>query len=372
MKATLNDIIDIMEKIAPLYLAKNWDNSGLQIGQREREISNIIVALDPTPEVVNSACMEKADLLIVHHPLFFKPMASLNFSTPVGALINKAVCNNLAIFAAHTNLDCVKNGVNDILAHKIGLKNLKVLCPSMESELYKLVINVPVEYEQPLLNAIFETNAGVIGTYTNCTFRNKGKGTFKPGDLSNPFAGDKDKISDVDEIRIETLVKKGDLNNIINHAKKKHPYETMGYDVYPVLDSQNCHGLGRVGYLEEKTSLVSFASDIKKKFNIKNVKVSGDPEMVVSCVAVCSGSGSGLMKDFFSSEAQVYISGDLRYHDARDAENSHRGLIDIGHFLSEYLIVDVLVKRLKEILSKMSFDVKVKACKLEDDPFWTI
>ena len=372
MKATLNDIIDIMENIAPLYLAKEWDNSGLQIGQREREISNIIVALDPTPEVVNSACREKADLLIVHHPLLFKPLSSLDFSTPVGALINKAVCNNLAIFAAHTNLDCAKNGINDILAHKIGLKNLKVLCASIESELYKLVINVPVEYEHAVLNAIFETNAGEIDTYTNCTFRNKGRGTFKPGDLSNPFTGDKNKISNINEIRIETVVKKCDLNNIIHHVKKKHPYETMGYDVYPVLGFQDCHGLGRVGYLEEKTSLFSFATDIKKKFNMKNIKVSGDPDMAVSCVAVCSGSGSGLMKDFFSSGADVYISGDLRYHDARDAENSDRGLIDIGHFLSEYLILDVLVKRLKEMLSKMSFDVKVEACSLEDDPFWTI
>jgi len=278
----------------------------------------------------------------------------------------------MAIFSAHTNLDNAIDGLNDVLAQRIGIKNLKVLGKVSATGDYKLVVYVPVAYEQQVLNSIFETKAGEIGSYTCCSFRNKGKGTFRPGSLSKPFTGKTGEINHADELRIETVVRKSDLNSVIEHVRKNHPYETMAYDIYPLLKDEEKQGPGRIGNLGESTKLLSFALSIKKKLGLNSVKFAGNPDLTVNTAAVCTGSGSTLMKDFISSGAQVYISGDLRYHDARDVEAANLGLVDIGHFASEHLIVDVLADRLKKVLSKEGIDIKVDAYGLEKDPFMVL
>lgn len=372
MPATVADIIKIMETFAPSFLAERWDNVGLQVGQRDWPVRNVWVALDPTYYVVAAACSKNVDLLITHHPLIFLPLKSIDFSTSVGSIIHLATKHKTAVFSAHTNLDIATDGINDILAERIGLKNLKVLRKGKEPENYKLVVYVPVEYEQKVLNALFETKAGKIGEYSCCSFRNKGKGTFRPGSLAKPFIGKTGEISHTDEIRIETVVLKKDLGGVIEHIRGLHPYETMAYDIYPLLTSGNREGLGRVGELDETIDLASFALFIKEKLGLKYVKLAGKPDLPVNKVAVCTGSGSSLMQNFFSSGAQAYITGDLRYHDARDAEAANLGLIDIGHFASEHLIVDVLTDRLGKILSENRMDVNVEAYGLENDPFMII
>ncbi|MBN1930641.1 MAG: Nif3-like dinuclear metal center hexameric protein [Desulfobacterales bacterium] len=269
MGVTVADIIKAMEKIAPVLLAEQWDNVGLQIGKDDWPVKRIWVALDPGPEVVHAACSKNVNLLITHHPLIFKPLRSIDFSTPTGAIIQMATRHNLALFSAHTNLDKAKDGLNDVLASKLGLKNLKVLEESTE------------------------------------------------------------------------------------------PNET-------------CQGLGRIGDLDEGIDLFSFAQRVKEKLELVSIKVSGRHDLLIKKVALCTGSGSGLMDDFLSSGAQVYISGDLRYHDARAAEVVDLGLIDIGHFTSEHLIVEVLAGRLQRILSENAIEVKVEAFGLEKDPFMTL
>lgn len=377
MSATISDIINLIESIAPSFLAEEWDNVGLQVGQKDWPVRSIQVALDPLLDVVAAACSDGVDLLITHHPLIFHSLKSIDSSTPVGSIISMAIRHRMAIFAAHTNLDKVVDGVNDVLAHRIGLKNLKVLTKDRESEAYKLVVYAPVEYELKILDALFEAGAGKIGAYTCCSFRNDGKGTFRPGPSAKPFVGELDDISHIDEVRIETVVQKNDLKRIIEDVKKSHPYETMAYDVYQLLPygnvpNEKTQGLGRIGELENSIGLASFASEIKKSLGIKTIKVAGKPDMLVKKVAVCAGSGSSLMDNFFSSKAQVYISGDLRYHDARAAEAARVGLIDIGHFASEHLIVEILAQRLKTLLVKAGIDIEVKACGLETDPFFIL
>jgi dinuclear metal center YbgI/SA1388 family protein len=273
MTATVADIIKVMETMAPLRLAEEWDNVGLQVGQLDWPVRSIWVALDPLYDVVDGACRNGVDLLITHHPLIFKPLRCINFDTPVGSVIQAAAGHKLAIFAAHTNFDSAADGINDLLAFRVGLADLKVL-------------------------------------------------------------------------------KRGD-----------HPCEDSATD-----DLQK-QGLGRVGELEETMELLPLALSIKKKLGLKNIKIAGKPDLPVRRVAVCSGSGSGLMKDFFSSGAQVFISGDLRYHDAREVEALNLGIIDMGHFASEYLAIEVLAKRLDKILTADGKDVKVEACRLENDPF---
>lgn len=369
MEAKVFDIIKAMETIAPIWLAEEWDNVGLQVGRKDWPVRKIWISLDPGPDVVNDACRNDVDLLITHHPLIFHPLRSIDLNTAVGAIIQQAVRHQLAIFAAHTNLDNAIDGLNDVLAQRIGIKNLKVLGNVSASENYKLVLYVPVAYEQQILNSIFETKAGEIGSYTCCSFRNKGTGTYRPGSSSEPFVGNVGEITHADEIRIEIVVRKSDLNSVIEQVRKNHPYETMAYDIYPLIKNEDRQGSGRIGDLDESTGLISFARSIKEKLGLNSIKVAGNPDLTVKTAAVCTGSGSSLMNNFISSGAQVYISGDLRYHDARAVEAANLGLIDIGHFASEHLIVDVLADRLKKVLSKHEIYVKVEAYGLENDPF---
>ena len=369
MFATVADIIQAMETIAPSSLAEDWDNVGLQVGQKNWPVKKVWVSLDPGLDVVADACQDDADLLITHHPLIFKPLRSIDFGTPTGSIIRMAAQRKMAIFSSHTNLDIVAEGLNDVLAEAIGLKSLEVLGKPVEEEKIKLVIYVPEDYEKKILDAIFQTKAGNIGEYSACTFRNRGEATFRPGSMATPFIGRTGEITGANEIRIETVVQKDDLSDVIEYVRAHHPYETMAYDVYPLLTKENRNGIGRIGEFDQKIELKSLALKIKDKLRLKYVKISGNHKLTVKKAAVCTGSGSGMMKYFLSSGAQVYISGDLRYHDARDAEAANLGIIDIGHFASEHLIVDVLAKRLERILSEAGMNIEVKPYSLEDDPF---
>jgi dinuclear metal center YbgI/SA1388 family protein len=367
--ATLSDIIKIMDSIAPIRLAEKWDNSGLQIGDVGWPVRSVMVALDPAPIIVETACRKKKDLLITHHPLIFKPLSKIDLSSPMGDIIHKAIQNRLALYAAHTNLDSATGGINDIIAERIGLKNLKVLSEPEKIETFKLVFFVPADYEKKILDILFKTKAGVIGDYKCCSFRNRGTGTYKPGSSAKPFSGRAGEISHAEEIRIEALVKPDDLDSVITRLKKHHPYETMAYDIYPLNPEIGLQGLGRIGVTEKSTPLGQLADQIRKKLNLKTVRVTGNLELLVEKVAVCSGSGSSLLGDFLSSGAEVFISGDLKYHDARAAEDAGVGLIDIGHFGSEHLVVDVLAEKLSKAILEAELNVSVEACDLEQDPF---
>jgi len=371
MKATVRNIIEAMQTIAPACFAEKWDNVGLQVGDKNWTVKKIWIALDPLPEVVEAACSKEIDLLITHHPLLFKPLKSIDLSTTAGSIINTALCNRMAIFSAHTNLDKVKGGINDILAGIIGLKNLKVLSKPVVKKKIKLVIYIPAGYEDQLLKALFESGTGKIGDYTCCTFRSKGQGTFRPGSESKPFAGKVGEISHKDESRIEVVVEQDNLKQLIENIRKNHPYETMAYDLYPlfVSESEASDGLGRTGETDKQLSLLSLAKNIKKKTGLKYIKIAGHHDLKVNNVALCSGSGSSLMDDFFESGADVYISGDLGYHNARDIEAAGKGLIDIGHFASEHLFITYLSEKLGNILTKTGFDIEIEACDMETDPF---
>lgn len=284
MSTTVADIVKIMNRFAPPWLAEEWDNVGLQIGDLRWPVRRIWTALDPTLEVINAACREDVDLLITHHPLFFRPIKSIDFHSPHGSIIKTAIQHQLAIFSAHTNLDMVRDGVNDVLARRLGLKSIKILQP------------------------------------------HKGEQQFKAD---------------------------GD----------------MTHDISPAIGNEVEHGIGRIGSLDKTRRLTSLAVIIKEKLNLNFVKVAGNPELKISQVAICSGSGSSLMKAFLASNAQVYISGDIHYHDARDAESANRAIIDIGHFASEHLMVEALAQQLAKILPEEEIKAAIKACTIEKDPF---
>lgn len=366
---SVGDILRVMEKIAPSFLAEDWDNSGLQIGQHDRQVKKICVALDPLPDVISDACNRQADLLITHHPLLFSPLKRIDLASPVGKMIEMAIQHHLTILSAHTNLDSAVGGINDILAQIIGLKTISVLTHPAQSRNVKLAVYVPSDYEDKVLNALFETDAGKIGEYSCCSFRNPGTGTFLPSEKSDPFIGKRGEIAHVSEIRIEAVVPKAGLERTIRHIRAAHPYQTMAYDVYPWIAHEDViQGLGRIGSLDTEMTLADLARQVKNKLDPRFIKMVGNPSMPIRKAALCSGSGSSLMKDFLASDAQVYITGDLRYHDARDAQAKGKALIDIGHFCSEHIIVNALADTLRSVLT----DIEIETCKIESDPFLTV
>jgi dinuclear metal center YbgI/SA1388 family protein len=369
MTATVDQIIAVLNRLAPPHLAESWDNVGLQFGDGTWPVEQIWVALDPLPEVVAEACENEVDLLVTHHPLFFKPIKKIDCATPVGRIVNLAAAGRLAIFSAHTNLDSACGGVNDVLAGLLGLDDCFPLSPQPEARSCKLVVFVPPNHVEAVLNAVFARQAGRIGAYTQCSFRIDGTGTFFAGDGTSPVAGRRGMFNEVGEQRVEVVVPRDRLDAVIAAARQAHPYETMAYDVYPVETGDSPDGLGRVGRLSADGTLGDVASRLKATFQLPVVKVVGNPDLRVDTVAVCSGSGSSLLPDAIAAGAQVYVSGDIGYHTARDAQHAGVGIIDIGHFGSEHPAVAVLASAIRDAFHQENIQASVMTVETEKDPF---
>jgi dinuclear metal center YbgI/SA1388 family protein len=369
MQATVADVIRIMEQMAPAVLAESWDNVGLQAGAKTWPVQRVVVALDPSLEVVAAACGDDADLLICHHPLIFKPISTIDFNTPLGKILGLAIEHQMAIFSAHTNLDSALGGLNDMLAKRLGLHQCRVLADPVHDQAYKLVFFAPVTHQAQMLEILQETSAGTIGNYRACSFYSTGTGTFVPGADARPFSGRPDSRAEVAEVRIETVVAAPDIDSVVAHLKKNHPYETMAVDVYPLRPEATDQGLGRVGDLLAPVTLADLAELVKQALGLDTLKVAGRPDLWVGRLALCSGSGSSLMNAFFASGAQAYISGDLGYHNARDAQARDVGLIDAGHFGTEHIVVEDLTRRLKSALAASGWQVVVTPSPVETDPF---
>jgi len=367
--ATVGDIVKIIETMADPGLAEDWDNCGLQVGRMDQPVRKIVTALDPLPEVVRYACSVKADLLVTHHPLIFKPMKRVDFSVYPGNVIALAAAHSLAVYSAHTSLDSARGGLNDMLAEKLGLMRTKVLGKTGDDMFVKLVIFTPLDHRERILDALSETTAGVIGDYTCCSFSGPGEGRFLPGKNCEPFVGKKGEPGRVEEYRIETLVKRKDVAHVVSHVKKSHPYETMAFDIYPLVSTENSEGIGRIGYLEEPMAVNGFIRHVKSCLGVDKVKIAGKKEGEVRCVAVCTGSGSSLLRHFLAGPADVYVSGDLSYHDARSVEESGKTLVDVGHFPSEIIMAGMLCEKIERICQERGVPVVTESCALEKDPF---
>ena len=369
MQGTVAHFMQLLERLAPRRLAESWDNVGLQIGGRDWPVATVWTALDPLPELVARACENGVDLLVTHHPLFFKPIKSLDCDTPAGKIARIALSNQLAIYSAHTNLDSVAGGVNDVLVKHMELTGSEALDGGVELDMRKLVVFVPPAHVEPILDTLFDLDAGRIGNYRGCSFRCDGIGTFMPGSDASPAVGHRGQRNDVPETRIEILVAGRDLEAVVAAVRNVHPYETMAYDVYPLSLHDRLTGLGRVGDLASPATLDAFAAHLKAVLGLPAVKVTGDGKQLVTRVAVCSGSGGSLLPSAVAAGADVYVSGDLSYHTARDAQQAGIGLIDVGHFGSERVIVDVFAGAIRDAAAAAGLTVKVEAADTESDPF---
>jgi len=367
--AKLSDILGIIGKIAPSGLAESWDNSGLQLGDPKVVISRIMVALDATAAVVESALVSGCQLLVTHHPLIFKAQKSISTAVFPGNLIHAAIRGGLAVISMHTNYDIAEGGLNDLLAERIGLSGCMPLQVTSTQELVKLVLFVPAEHLERVRLALLP-HGEQLGAYRDCSFAAAGEGTFAPLAGANPFIGSVGRQERVAEQRLELLVDRANLGRVLKTLISVHPYEEPAFDIYPLLNQGRQQGLGRIGRLAEPVSLADFSARLAQELQAPGLRFVGDPDSTVARVALCSGAGASLMRSAARAGADVLLTGDVKYHDARDAEELGIALIDAGHFPTEIIMVDQVADRLGRMLVAAGYgECEVLPCRVEYDPF---
>lgn len=368
--ARVQDLLGVLHGLYPPDLAEDWDNVGLQVGDPAAPVERLLIALDPTISALAAATEQGAQLLITHHPLLFKPVRRLTPDDPVGRVIWRAVRSDVAIAAAHTNLDVAADGLNRWLAERLGLTAVEPLQPTA-SQLVKLVVFVPVAQAETIAEALFAAGAGQIGAYDQCSFRVSGLGTFRPGPGATPFIGETGRREQVEEVRLETIVPQRRLGKVVDKMLKVHPYEEVAYDLIPLANQMPGVGLGRIGRLAEPMALTVLADQVKAVLNCQSVRLGGSPARLISKVAVCGGSGAGLIQEARRRGADVLITGDVKYHEARLAEDLDLALLDAGHFATERLAVEELADRLGREATARGWHLDVITHDGERDPFVT-
>jgi len=331
------DIFRMMETWAPKNLAYDWDNVGLQIGSYQERVHKIMITLDVTESVVEEAIEKDVSLIIAHHPLLFKPMKYVNVESAQGRIIQKLLTNGITVYASHTNLDVAEGGVNDMLCDKLGIDVKDILVETMQEKLYKLTVYVPDSHQSDVRQALSESGAGHIGNYSHCTFQTNGQGTFKPLQDTNPFIGTFNEIEFVDEVRIETIVPQTKLQDVINKMIAVHPYEEVAYDVYPLKNEGKKMGIGRFGTLPRSMKLESLCEHVKQVLDVPGLRVVGDLNKEVRKVAVLGGSGEKYIHAAKRMGADVYITGDMTFHIAQEAETMGLSVIDPGHYIEKVM-----------------------------------
>ncbi len=372
MSATIRTITDIVEKLAPLSYAYEWDNVGLQLGCKEDTANKILTTLEITDAVLDEAVEKDVDMIITHHPLIFTPLKNITKDDIKGEIIYKIIQNNIAVYAAHTNMDIAPGGLNDYVAQQLDIQDTEVLDMKEKILYYKLVVFVPSGYEKKVAEAISIAGAGHIGNYSHCTFRTEGIGTFKPLKGTNPFIGKQEQLEEVEEVRLETIVPKEKLEEVIRALTDSHPYEEVAYDVYSLVNEGPPRGIGRFGKLSQPKTLKDLAEYIKCRMDIEHIVVVGNLKTVVEEVAVINGSGSDLIQAALHKGCQCVITGDVKYHDAQDAISQAINVIDVGHYHSEKVFSRFMAQYLKKEADKKGLEIDIIESSININPFQII
>jgi len=364
----IQDLVGLIHKLYAPELAEDWDNVGLQVGDPGRPLHRVMVALDSGLEAVEAARDAGAQALVTHHPLLFKPVKRLTPDDAVGKVLWTAVRDDVAIISAHTNLDCAVDGLNSWLAQKIGVEQAIPL-QAVAGDYLKLVVFVPVGHEDAVADALFSAGGGQIGAYDQVSFRSSGEGTFRPGPGAQPYIGTLGQREKTEEVRLETIVSKRKLPRALEKMQKVHPYEEVAYDLLPLQNQVPGAGLGRIGRLAQQTSLGEFAARVKESLGCDHLRLIGADQMPVRKVALCGGSGAFLLQTAHRQGADVLLTGDVKYHEARQAEELGIALIDAGHFATEQLMIEQVTQSLQAAARQLNWGVAFEAYTGEEDPF---
>lgn len=359
---TIQKIISGLEKWAPLAYQENYDNAGLLTGSPEWEVSEVLLTLDVTEEVVEEAIAKGANLIVAHHPIIFKGLRRLNGTSYVERTVITAIKNDIAIYAIHTNLDNVATGVNRKIAEKLGLEYIRILSPKT-GELAKLSFFVPVENTQSVSEALFSAGAGTIGAYSECSFRVEGIGTFKPDASASPYIGTNGRLEEVKENRVEVMFPAYLQGKVLAALKSAHPYEEVAYYLQSLVNDNQEVGAGAIGKLPVAMAMDDFLDYLKEKMDLKVIRHTRPLDRKVEKVAICGGSGSFLLKDAIRSDADVFVTADFKYHEFFDAERRLM-ICDIGHYESEVFTKDLL----RSYLSGMFRDLALHLSEVNTNP----
>ena len=343
---TINDITSYLESIAPRQLQEDYDNSGLLTGDASWNVSGVLLSLDCTEQVVEEAIQQGCNLIIAHHPIIFKGLKKLSTSHYAGRAVIMAIKHDVAIYAIHTNLDNIAEGVSKRMAEKIGLKNLHVLSPAKET-LMKLVTFVPAGSAKQVLDELHKAGAGQIGNYKNCSFQSTGTGTFMPTGDSNPSIGQINRQEHVEETRLELIFPFYSELAVMDALRKSHPYEEVAHYLTKLENENSEIGAGIVGDLENPLEPIEFLRRLKINMNTSCVRHTKTTDAKIKKVAVCGGSGSFLLSRAIAAGADVFVTADFKYHEFFDADGKII-IADIGHYESEQFTKDLI----KDVLSK--------------------
>jgi dinuclear metal center YbgI/SA1388 family protein len=358
----LSEIISVIESFAPLAYQENYDNSGLILGDPSMKINKALITIDVTEEVIDEALNNGANLIISHHPPIFNAIKKITGNSYTERLIIKAIKNTLAIYSAHTNIDNIEQGVNLKICQKLHLNNPRILRP-LAGELRKIVTFVPLSHADEVRKALFNAGAGHIGNYEQCSYNLEGLGTFKGSEDTNPYAGEKGKLHFEKEVRIETVFPKVIQSKVVSALLSAHPYEEVAYDIYPLENDYYMAGQGMIGELEKETAELAFLKELKSVFNAKIIRHTRLRNKKIKRVAVCGGSGSHLIKDAIKAGADIFVSGDIKYHQFFEASDKIV-IADIGHYQSEQFTKEIFYELLKKNLPKFALHLS----ELNPDP----
>ncbi len=352
----LSQLCSYLDTAVPLSFQEEYDNSGLQVGLPEKEISSALITLDVTEKVIDEAIQKGCSIVISHHPLIFSGIKKITGRSPADRILFKAIKYDIAIYSSHTNLDMMRDGVSRKMAQKLGLQNIKVLQP-LKGKLIKLVTFIPEDHLEKVREALFNAGAGLIGNYDRCGFTVSGTGSFRAGDGTNPYAGEKGKDHFENEIRFETVLFSHLKEKVVNALLEAHPYEEVAFDTY-ILENDNIdYGLGCNGDLAEPVSGKDFLNLVSSVFGSRGIRYSGLTGKTVKKIALCGGAGASLLNNAVSSGADAFVTGDIKYHTWFEADDRIL-LVDCGHFESEKfsteILYDLIVKKFPKFAVRFS------------------
>ena len=342
----IKEIVSHLEMLAPLSYQESYDNAGLITGDGSWTCTGVLVTLDCTEAVIEEAIKAGANLVVAHHPIIFKGLKKINGKDYVEKTIIASIRNNIAIYAIHTNLDNIMEGVNGKMADRLGLVNRSILVPK-ESTLRKLFTFVPVDHAERLRNALFAAGAGVIGKYSECSFTVEGRGSFKANEGTDPFVGKQGERHYENEVKVEVVYPVYLESRLIQAMREAHPYEEVAFDLIELQNPHPATGSGLMGELPEPMEELAFLGMLKKQFGLTAVRHTPLTKNSVKKVALCGGAGSFLISRALTAGAEIYISADIKYHEFFDA-NGRMVIADIGHYESEQFTTDLLLEILQQ------------------------
>jgi dinuclear metal center YbgI/SA1388 family protein len=361
---TVATVVEYLDRFAPRDLAADWDNVGLLLGESSAAVERIMTCLTVTPESAAEAIAGRASLIVTHHPILFRGVKRLTDATAEGRMLLELIRAGVAVYSPHTAFDNTRGGINELLARRLALTDVVPLRRAAECGQMKVVVFVPDKDLSRVSDALFAAGAGRIGEYRECSFRLAGIGTFFGSDAANPAIGQKGRREEVSEWRLEAVCPANSVEAVVAAIRRAHSYEEPAFDIYPLHAPPSGRGQGRLGMLPRSQPLSEVAAAVKTALQASAVQIVGDLQRPVQRVAIACGAGGEMLSDAVRARADVFLSGEMRFHDYLRARADGLALILPGHYASERCGIEELAEHLRSQFPQLH----VWASERETDP----